>query len=60
VNARLAFVPPSASWQVAAYVLNATDRRHSAFREDILTSAGVAIVWPARPREWGAEIEFQF
>lgn len=60
LNARVTYEPASASWQIAAYVLNATDREHSSFREDILASAGVAIVWPARPREWGAEIEFRF
>src|SRR5262249_2271491 len=59
LNARLTYEPASSSWQLAAYVLNATNREHSAFREDILASAGVAIVWPARPREWGAEIEFR-
>jgi len=58
-NARLTF-EPNASWHAAAYLLNATDRRHSSFREDILTSAGTAIVWPAKPREWGVELEFRW
>src|SRR5262249_19793871 len=34
-NARLAYGPDTDSWELAAFVLNATDRRHASFREDI-------------------------
>jgi len=59
-NGRLAFGPDGAAWEVAAFVLNATDRHHSAFREDIRSSFGTAIVWPARPREWGLQLQLRF
>jgi iron complex outermembrane recepter protein len=59
-NARLEFGPLSREWQIAGYVLNATDQQYANFREDILASAGTAIVWPARPREWGMELQFRF
>lgn len=59
-NGRLAFGPETAAWEVAVFVLNATNRRHSSFREDITSSFGTAIVWPARPREAGLQVRVAF
>jgi iron complex outermembrane receptor protein len=59
-NARVGYEPDDGSWSVAAWLRNATNRRYALFREDIRSGAGVAIDWPARPREWGVELEFRF
>ncbi len=59
-NARLTWLPPSGAWQLAAYVLNAGDRQHSSFIEDVRESFGTAIYWPAAPREFGLEARLRF
>jgi iron complex outermembrane receptor protein len=59
-NARVAFGPEAAAWEAAVFVLNAADERHAVFREDVLSSFGTAIVWPARPREWGVDLRYRF
>jgi len=58
-NARLSYAP-RAEVEFALFVLNATDEDYSVFREDVRSTFGVAIVWPARPREWGVEARFEF
>jgi iron complex outermembrane receptor protein len=59
-NARVAFAPKPAAWEVAVFVLNAADERHAVFREDVLASFGTALVWPARPRQWGIDLRYRF
>jgi len=58
-NARLGYAPRK-NLEFAAFVLNATDEDHAVFREDVRSSFGVAIVWPATPREWGVEARYRF
>jgi len=58
-NARLSYAP-RAELEFAAFVLNAADEDYSVFREDVRSTFGVTIVWPARPREWGFEVRYGF
>jgi iron complex outermembrane receptor protein len=58
-NLRVAY-EPAADWEIAALVRNLTDERHARFREDVMATFGVAIVWPTPGREWGAELRYRF
>jgi iron complex outermembrane receptor protein len=58
-NMRVGYEPRD-GLELALFVLNIGDERYSVFREDVRATFGVALVWPAEPREWGFEIRSRF
>jgi len=60
LNGRLTFQPSDGPWSVAVFGTNLTNKHYIQAATDFLSSLGFAEVQYARPREWGASLQYRF
>src|SRR5690606_40924495 len=60
LGAQVAFVPPSARWQLTAFGTNLTDARYIVNGLNAFGTFGTATADFGRPREWGLAFKLNF
>ncbi len=59
-NARIAYAPTGAKWEVAAYVRNLSDRKYYLDQFDLTAPFGLIQGITGTPRSFGGEVNFKF
>jgi iron complex outermembrane receptor protein len=59
-NARIAFQPEAANWELALWGTNLADKEYIAYGSGSGDTSGLALVSPGEPRMWGVTAEFRF